>query len=139
MTLFEGIQAFITNDSTLAAKLPGGVCPHIIPQGATTFPLLVVRIISGVPEPPTHDEGASTWSTTRIEFTVWGGAFLADEQASILLAALFRPFNGYLGGGTNVRWSTNRVQGPRSCQDPTTRLVGVQIDIIGMTDADTQS
>src|SRR5216684_1282249 len=138
MTLFESLKLFVLANGPLAAKLPGGVFPQYIPQNPV-LPLLVIRLISGTSAPATHDNGASQWSSSRIEFTIYGADFKTQEQAIMLLDSLFSPFHGYLGGSTNGYFSTTRIYGPRSIQDPSTRLVGIQIDIIGMLKRDTLS
>lgn len=134
MTLFECFQTFLLGNETLAAKVPGGFKPVYVPQNPAGFPLVVVRSISGTPEPPTHDGGASSISDVRLEVTIWGKDFKTQEQISLMIAALFRPLNGYLGGPGNGRFATSRVFGPRTVQDELTRNVGVQIDIMGKLD-----
>ncbi len=138
MTLFESLKLFVLANGPLAAKLPGGVFPQYIPQ-SPVLPLLVIRLISGTSEAQTHDNGASPWSRVRVECTIYGADFKSQEQAIMLLDGLFSPFQGYLGGSTNGFFSTNRIDGPRSIQDPSTRLVGIQLDIIGMLKRDTLS
>lgn len=138
MTIFEGLQAFLSANATLAAKLTGGIVPQVLPQSGT-FPVLVVKVVSGASEKGTHDSGMSDWSAVRFEFTIWGGDFLTQEQSSILVLNMFKRFRGYLGGGSNVLFSAETYRGPRSLQDPTTRLVGVQLDILGMLNTATLS
>lgn len=140
MTLFECLTTFISNVPGLAAKLPGGISPHIIPEGSTVFPLLVMREISGVCEPPTHDGGASPLSRVRLEFTAWGGSYKLDEQVILALLVALRPFNGYLGGDSaSGKFCVVGTAGPRSTQDPTTKLVGIQVDVIGFLNLATLS
>ena len=144
MTFFECLVAFISTNSPLAAKLTGGLHPQIVPQNpilvnGVIAPLLVMRLISGSSEHPTHDGGASPWSMVRIELTVYGADFKTQEQAALMLDSMFSSFNGYLGGGSSGRFSTGDIHGPRSIQDPSTRLVGIQLDILGMLNRSTLS
>lgn len=142
MTLLECLQYFlITQDSSLAAKLPGGLKPRLISQTSTTpFATTgVVRMVTGAGERPTLDGGASPWCRARIEITVWGTSDKLNEQASIAIVNKFLGYNSYLGGSSNGRFGCSEIQGPRHLTDEQSRLGGVQVDIIGMLNRATLS
>jgi len=138
VTLLECLQTFLMGDATLAAKLPGGLRPQIIPQGSN-FPMATVKMISASGEQGTHDGGASPWVRMRLELTVWGTDFKTQEQTLLYMLGKFEPFNGYLGGSTNGRFAVTGLNGPRSIQDEATKLVGVQLDVLGMLNRSTLS
>lgn len=138
MTLLECLTTFINADSVLATNITGGISPQILPE-SPMLPQMVFKVVSSAPERATHDGGASPWSRVRIEMTVWGKDFLVQEKAALRLGVIFRPFNGYLGGGSNGQFTVTSVTFPRTLQDPLTRLVGVQVDILGMLNAATLS
>jgi hypothetical protein len=140
MTLFECLRTYILASSPLAAKVPGGFFPGILPQNRTVLPLCVVRTVSGTSQPSTQDGGASPWSATRIEFTFWGTDYKTLEQAYILARRLFSPSSGvYLGGSTNGLYCPSEIMGPRDVYDAETKLIGIQLDVIGLLNGDTLS
>jgi hypothetical protein len=138
MTLFECMTVFVSTNTGLLAKLPGGFHPGYIPENKP-FPLMVMRYVSGASQPPTHDGGASPWSRVRLEFTIWGKDYKTAEQCAFMLSSMFESFNGNLGGGANGRFGVQAIQGPRDVWDETRRMPGMQIDIIGLLNGGTLS
>lgn len=138
MTLFEGLFSFITASTPINSALLGGIRPVYVPQ-KSPIPMLVIKFISGSPEPPTHDTGASSWTRMRIELTVWGDNIKINERIVSKIHDLFSPFNGYLGGSTNVYFCVTSIAGPRTVTSDADRLIGVQIDILGMLNRATLS
>lgn len=141
MTLLECLYKYlITEDSTLAAKLPGGLKPRLITQSSSAFQnMATVRMISGAGERPTHDGGASPWCKARIEITVWGANDKTNEQTALYIMDKMLDFDGYIGGGTDGRFASWEIQGPRHITDEQSHLGGVQIDLIGMLNRSTLS
>lgn len=142
MTLLESLQLFldayfVSKGSNLAAKLPGGLVPQIIPQNPQ-LPMCVVKVISGVSLSATHEGGISNWSAVRIEFNVYGNDYPTQEKLANSIQDAFTLCRGALAVG-GVAFYANSCFGPRTLEDPVTRLVGVQVDILGLLDRATIS
>lgn len=139
MTLLECLYKYlITEDSTLAAKLPGGLKPRLIVQQNVAFqPTATIRMVSGAGERPTHDGGASPWCRARIEITVWGQVDKTSEQTAYYIMNKMLDFDGFLGGGSDGRFCCYEIQGPRHITDEQSRLGGVQLDVIGFLNRST--
>ena len=136
MTVGESLVQFILADLVIKVTIVNVYPNATIPQNPPTY-FASYRLISGVGMGDSLS-GPSSIRRMRIEVTFWGDLNATTERLAVRLSmalSQYGPMGPLFAGGPNM--SIFGFTGPRSVENPVTRLYGHQTDIMCAADLST--